>query len=146
MDTTNKPRTHNADGRRARGTSNGNERGSATDRRRRKEYLLETYAADKMLVRVEWEDGEVLYDEREPLAWWLLQIGSLPLSNMPDVISAVGVPTARCYRCGTLLHMGTITVDRIRPGAHGGTYSRHNIRPACAADNSSTGGSVRRKS
>ncbi len=50
---------------------------------------------------------------------------------------------ARCYRCGALLNDDTITVDRIKPGAQGGTYRRTNIRPACALCNSETGGAVR---
>ncbi len=36
-------RTRNADGRRARGTSNGNSRGGSKDRRRRKAWLLATF-------------------------------------------------------------------------------------------------------
>lgn len=51
----------------------------------------------------------------------------------------------RCYRCGVLLGERELTVDRIVPGALGGTYRRNNIRPACGPCNSSTGGAVRRK-
>jgi 5-methylcytosine-specific restriction endonuclease McrA len=50
-----------------------------------------------------------------------------------------GPGTCRCYRCGTVLSSATVTVDRIVPGARGGTYRRNNIRPACAFCNSSTG-------
>lgn len=75
-----------------RGCSNRNDRGSVEDRRRRKAFLLEVYAADVQL------DGQ---------------------------------PACRCYRCGCLLTAATITVDRIKPKAHGGTYRRDNIRPAC---------------
>jgi 5-methylcytosine-specific restriction endonuclease McrA len=50
----------------------------------------------------------------------------------------------RCYRCGEALTMDEITVDRIIPGARGGTYRRNNIRPACSRCNSETGGAVRR--
>lgn len=51
----------------------------------------------------------------------------------------------RCYRCGMLLnnYWGTLTVDRIVPGALGGRYTRDNIRPACAGCNSETGGRTR---
>ena len=49
----------------------------------------------------------------------------------------------RCYRCGALLTLNTITVDRITPGMLGGRYTRANIRPACSTCNSSTGGSLR---
>ena len=139
------PRTHNSDGQRARGSSNGNDRCNVEQRRKRRAWLLETYAADVTLVRVEWEDGEVLYDHREGVEWWKSQINILPLSNMPDVISVEEVPTARCYRCGELLHDGTITVDRIHPKAHGGAYTRDNVRPTCGSCNSITGGRVRKK-
>jgi len=54
-----------------------------------------------------------------------------------------GLGTCRCYRCGILLDSQTVTVDRIVPGARGGTYQRNNIRPACARCNSETGGAVR---
>lgn len=52
-------------------------------------------------------------------------------------------PACRCYRCGVLLTVETVTVDRIKPGCQGGTYRRDNIRPACGPCNSSTGGAVR---
>jgi hypothetical protein len=51
--------------------------------------------------------------------------------------------TCRCYRCGRLLTVDIVTVDRIIPGCLGGTYRRNNIRPACGKCNSSTGGSTR---
>lgn len=51
----------------------------------------------------------------------------------------------RCYRCGKLLILRTVTVDRIIPGARGGRYVRNNIRPACAKCNSETGSRIRRK-
>lgn len=54
-----------------------------------------------------------------------------------------GPDSARCYRCGDVLLADTVTVDRIIPGARGGTYRRNNIRPACARCNSETGGAVR---
>ena len=50
-----------------------------------------------------------------------------------------GPGTCRCYRCGALLTEDTVTVDRIVPGCHGGSYRRNNIRPACATCNSATG-------
>lgn len=52
--------------------------------------------------------------------------------------------TCRCYRCGVLLTVGTVTIDRIIPGCRGGTYRRNNIRPACAPCNMETGGSTRK--
>ena len=59
--------------------------------------------------------------------------------------SDVGSGTCRCYRCGRVLTVETVTVDRITPGARGGRYVRNNIRPACAGCNSETGGKVRGK-
>lgn len=99
-----------------RGVSNGNERGSAEDRRRRKEWLLETYRADIDLVVS--EGGECLM--------------VVPLGK--------GLKACRCYRCGKPLWFGTLTTDRIVPGCKGGTYRRTNIRPACSGCNSETGG------
>lgn len=54
-----------------------------------------------------------------------------------------GQPACRCYRCGDLLTVSTVTIDRIVPGCRGGTYRRNNIRPACAPCNSETGGRTR---
>lgn len=54
-----------------------------------------------------------------------------------------GQAACRCYRCGALLTVDTVTVDRIRPGCQGGTYRRENIRPACGPCNSETGGRLR---
>lgn len=54
-----------------------------------------------------------------------------------------GLPACRCYRCGVLLTVATVTVDRIVPGCQGGTYRRDNIRPCCGTCNSSTGAVVR---
>jgi hypothetical protein len=60
----------------------------------------------------------------------------------------------RCYRCGVLLYNPDappllvpgralpLTIDRIIPGCHGGTYRRNNIRPACGPCNSETGGGL----
>lgn len=58
--------------------------------------------------------------------------------------STAGKGTCRCYRCGLVLTASTVTVDRIIPGAKGGTYRRNNIRPACATCNSATGAKARR--
>jgi 5-methylcytosine-specific restriction endonuclease McrA len=83
-----------------RGTTNTNARGSSESRRRRRAWLVRTYAAD--------------------VPGW-----------------------CRCYRCGQLLDVTTVTVDRIVPGCLGGRYMRENIRPACARCNSETGGALR---
>lgn len=50
------------------------------------------------------------------------------------------------YRCGCLLTVNTVTVDRIVPGCHGGKYVRNNIRPACGPCNVATGAPIRRTS
>lgn len=98
-----------------RSTSNKNAAGSAADRRRRKVWLVETFRAD--------------FDA------YIYQ---------GNVVGAVkrgeGVPACRCYRCGDLLTVDTVTADRIKPGCEGGTYRRDNLRPACGPCNSSTGG------
>jgi len=79
-----------------RGPSNTNQRGSASSRRVRKQWLIDTYG-DGVTVQC-----------------WL-----------------------RCSpKCLGTLDMDTITVDRIVPGADGGTYRRGNIQPACLHCNS----------
>lgn len=120
--------------RRRRGTSNSNRRGSSKDRHARKLWLLETFRADVDVLASVDGSGEI--------------IAATPVGSV-TVDSYVGSWTkaCRCYRCGRLLTYETLTVDRIRPGCEGGTYRRNNIRPACAEDNSETGGhlGVRRK-
>lgn len=55
-------------------------------------------------------------------------------------VDVAGVhPSCRCYRCGVLLTVVTVTVDRIVPGCRGGTYRRNNIRPSCQECASLTG-------
>jgi len=106
-----------------RGTTNGNARGSSTDRAARRAYLLDTYRADVdgMWFATPFSDG--------------LFITATPRGT--------GFQVCRCYRCGILLDADTVTVDRIRPGCQGGTYRRTNIRPCCGRCNSETGGSTR---
>lgn len=99
-----------------RGTSNSNQRGSAEQRRRRREWLVLTYRANQDM-------------HSETFAF------PMPFGT--------GVPACRCYRCGRLLSVVTVTVDRIIPGCKGGTYRRNNIRPACGKCNSETGGATR---
>lgn len=107
-----------------RGTSNGNARGSAEGRRRRREWLVQTYRANRDVVPILMRDGSSLL--------------------MDVILGTEGARAAcRCYRCGLLLTTETVTVDRIKPGCQGGTYRRDNIRPACGRCNSETGGSVR---
>lgn len=111
-----------------RGTSNGNSSGSAEDRRRRKLWLLDTYAADVFLVHDEFSNPR-----------------EVPVSAL-DVYGDDAIRCCRCFRCGKLVTFETMTVDRIIPGARGGTYRRENIRPCCGDCNSKTGGATRRKS
>lgn len=107
-----------------RGTSNGNARGCSEDRRRRREWLVETYRADVDVLIISWEIFTCL---------------------RPSTQYPTAVPACRCYRCGKLLTVDTVTVDRIIPGCQGGTYRRNNIRPACGPCNSETGGAQRGK-
>lgn len=104
-----------------RGTTNGNVRGSSYDRRRRRAYLMMAYASDvEGFVRC-YRCGCLLYNEDAP-----------PLEGWD--------PTA-----WIMAGYATLTVDRIVPGIHGGTYRRTNIRPACGPCNSETGATTRRK-
>ena len=122
-----------------RGTSNGNERGNSKDRRRRREWLVTTYRAnvdviswlDKRGPHEQWPDAPVV--QRARIGWL----------NQMD-LAYTTIPTCRCYRCGVLLTVETVTVDRIIPGCKGGTYRRDNIRPACGDCNSETGGPLSR--
>lgn len=114
----------------ARGTTNGNARGNAEDRRRRRAFLVETYRADV----------DVLHGAE------LEVIAAVPISDGRGALEGDGWRKAcRCYRCGELLTVDTVTVDRIVPGCRGGRYVRNNIRPACATCNSETGGATRSK-
>jgi hypothetical protein len=102
-----------------RGTTNRNARGSSTDRRRRREYLVEHYRANV-------DAYPAAMGMREPSRM------GVPLGE--------GEPACRCYRCGVLLTVDTVSPDRRIPGCEGGTYARENIRPACDGCQSTTGG------
>lgn len=106
-----------------RGTTNGNSRGGADDRRRRREWLVLAYRANRDVIRIDLHHG--------------------PMVVEVDLGTEGAEPACRCYRCGSLLTVETVTVDRIKPGCRGGTYRRDNIRPACGMCNSSTGGRER---
>jgi hypothetical protein len=108
-----------------RGTTNRNERGNSENRRRRREWLIQTYRADRDVM--------------------VLQLFHGPMVVEVTRDSEGSEPACRCYRCGALLVEATVTVDRIVPGCHGGTYRQNNIRPACGPCNSSTGATTRRK-
>jgi len=106
-----------------RGTTNGNARGGTEERRRRREWLVLTYRANRDVIYIGLRDGSHLIVDVDP--------GTEGSS-----------PACRCYRCGCLLTVDTVTVDRIKPGCQGGRYTRDNIRPACGRCNSETGGAL----
>lgn len=112
----------------ARGTTNGNARGSAADRRARRAWLMATFAANLPgFVRC-YRCGVPLFNPDEQPEGFLRLRGENP---------AYVLPSWRVKRAEPL------TVDRIIPGCKGGTYRRTNIRPACGLCNSETGGRVR---
>lgn len=106
---------------RARSDGGPDCRGNNRDRRRRREWLVEAWRADVDVIVGVSLDGDEL---------------------VVEVPHGVGAPACRCYRCGDLLTLETLTVDRVELGKHGGRYTRDNIRPACSGCNSSTGGAA----
>ena len=107
-----------------RGTTHRNARGGSPERRRR-EWLVLTYRANVDVIPIELFHGPLVVE---------VHLGT-----------EGGQSACRCYRCGCLLTVDTVTVDRIVPGCQGGTYRRDNIRPACGPCNSETGGQTRGK-
>lgn len=147
-----------------RGTSNGNQRGSAQGRRNRKLFLLKTYPADVRGVRVTYADEPMLHLPTSmigttktcyPAPEHFHRVWGTKVAVMVKhryIVKVEEVPCTRCYRCGDLLTFETMTVDRIVPGCkktakypRGGTYVRENIRPACMGCNSETGGGLNGK-
>lgn len=106
-----------------RGTTNRNARGGSPERRRRREWLVACFRANRDVIVIELFHG--------------------PMAVEVDLGTEGAQPACRCYRCGALLTVDTVTVDRIKPGCQGGTYRRDNIRPACGPCNSETGGATR---
>lgn len=127
-----------------RGTTNRNERGSSYTRLERREWLVETYRADTdVLVDVE-RIGFTLY----PLPGNLLEVDCAEILNLATRFGLEPKAACRCYRCGCLLTVDTVTSDRIKAGIEGGKYGtpkrdrregRTNVRPACGTCNSQTG-------
>ena len=108
-----------------RSTSNRNQRGGSADRRRRRQWLVVTFRAN---------------EDADP---------SFVVPGISGVPYGTGIPACRCYRCGRLLTVATVSPDRIKPACEGGTYRRDNIRPACDLCQMQTGGALgasRRKS
>lgn len=106
-----------------RGTTNTNARGGSSDRRRRREWLVEHWPAD-----LDAYDAHAVIRERRAAAEIFDEVPPLWLG----CVLGEGEAACRCYRCGILLTVDTVTVDRIVPGCQGGTYRRDNIRPACS--------------
>lgn len=136
-----------APARRRRGTTNRDVRGNSADRRRRREWIVANYRSDVSVIEVRWIDGQVTrwYPDDPPMqAAWLAGVEDDDAAVTVDLL-----PTCRCYRCSALLTVDTVSVDRIIPGAEGGTYGgpvrdqrdgRTNVRPACLDCQSETGG------
>lgn len=121
-----------------RGTSNSNERGNSEDRRRRRRWLVETFRADVDVMFVpDWPRGAAA---RRLRALRVAADGGRVPDRMVEVPPGKGEPACRCYRCGDLLTVDTVSPDRIIPGCEGGTYKRNNIRPACDRCQETTGG------
>lgn len=109
-----------------RGTTNRNARGSASDRRVRREWLVTTFRADV----------DVLFADDDPR----FVVAARPAKEGTDLYGDGWRMACRCYRCGDYLNADTVSPDRIKPGCEGGTYRRTNIRPACEPCQSKTGG------
>lgn len=118
-----------------RSTSSKDKQGSSEDRRRRRAWLVTTFRAnvDVLLVgadRVRFDPVDEAAQDDLVRTW-----GSLGYDVVP-------VPACRCFHCGRLLTEDEVSPDRIVPGCvktamfpNGGTYVRHNIRPACLEHN-----------
>lgn len=105
-----------------RGRSNSNERGSAASRRKRKLRLIARYPARQ-------------------LVHFCTPVQRLSDGALYPVHTTISCPVegkTRCYACGALLDIDTVTVDRIIPGAKGGRYVDENCRPACSPCNTAT--------
>lgn len=110
-------------------------RGNVTDRQRRKEWLLETYAADVVIVI--------------PARFKVELLVPVERADQYREDGDTVLPCCRCYRCGKPLTIHTLTVDRRVPGSvktkrypNGGTYCRENIRPSCSNCANKQGGEL----
>lgn len=113
-----------------RGTSNGNDRGSSSDRRARRVWLLVCYASDIPGLTRCYRCGRLLFN---------------PDDHPEAAAGGPQFPVEHIVTYGTQCWAAEpLTIDRIIPGAKGGTYRRNNIRPACAGCNSETGGALAR--
>ena len=135
----------------ARGASNKNEAGNSEDRRRRKVWLVSNWSADVAVAKTTYEqDGEettycfpvALTVTVDDLITQRITANAEPFFG--TLVRAEIMPACRCYRCGTVLTVETVTADRRIPGVLGGTYRQDNLRPACGPCNSITGGALAR--
>lgn len=132
-----------------RSTSSKDVQGNSEDRRRRRAWLVKTFRAnvDVLLIgpeRARFEPADEAAQETLTSLWSGLGY---------DVVAE---PACRCFHCGQLLTEDQVSPDRIVPGCvktamfpNGGTYARHNIRPACLEHNVKLGsklGHERRRS
>lgn len=111
-----------------RGTSNGNDRGSSYDRRKRRAFLMECYASNIPGLTRCYRCGCLMFNPDD-------HPGAVPDFTV-DFIMEYGTQVWSAK---------PLTVDRIIPGCQGGTYRRNNIRPACGDCNSETGGALSRR-
>jgi hypothetical protein len=141
-----------------RGTSNANERGNSEQRRRRREWLVETYPADVDGILVRYVGGPPEREDLREVQLWVPRdqsdygfarlIGDLEEDRSSYEIVEPRVKLCRCARCGKLLTVDTVTCDRIFPGRSGGKYRSPrqdarelatNVRPHCGGCASKTG-------
>lgn len=132
-----------------RGTSNSNERGSAEQRRQRKRWLFEQWAADVDVVA--WNEFDDLFEAIRETG--LLLPYTVERGNLIAVTKGLGRPAVRCFRCGKLLDWESVECDRIIPAAQkskkypmGGRYQKNNIRPCCEGCNKKISGEEKRRS
>lgn len=108
------PNSHRPSSRRAARVTDGG-KGSASDRRRRRQWLCETFGRPAWVSRT--------------------------AVDQPLRVTYV----VQCWRCSTLLTVDTVTADRHPiPGWKGGTYRRDNIKPCCLTCNVADGGRMGR--
>lgn len=115
-----------------RGTSNGNDRGSSYDRRKRRAFLMVCYASNIPGFARCYRCGCLLFNPDDH-----------PDAPEGSVFHEERHPTYKAIL--RLEYAHPLTVDRIIPGCQGGTYRRNNIRPACGDCNSETGGALSRR-
>lgn len=108
-----------------RGTTNKNITGNSEDRRRRREWLVQTFRADVDVYECSLEFS------MGPVQWPVAEDWREIYAYSPLIWERKAA--CRCYRCGGLLTVDTVTVDRIIPGCLNGTYRRDNIRPSCGS-------------